>query len=475
MQTLAFAAKLLAACSLVIYTFSIPSNARLLDPRQANGFVSPSVDPFYRVPANISSYKPGDVIRSRKVSTYATSAKTSYQVLYASSLANTTTYDVATDATVTTLLSPYFPAAGPMKIWGLALPIDSTGKDCQSSFSFQLGALSKAKATAFPAIFGVISNYALNKGWYVSVPDYMGSQATWISGNGEGFGMLDGVRVVANHKETVGSKSTKDAKIAIYGYSGGAHAVSWAGQLHQSYAPTLNLVGVVSGGIPVDVKQMLSQLNKGPFSGFVLGSIAGVAAATPKLQAWLDTNLNAQGRNDIYATRATGGDSQCILDLLLRNLNKDINSYFANKDWQNDPTVSSSLDENTLGYGSEGQIPGTLPQLILQSQTDEIISPPQVQSYVDSQCAGGANINYQKIGTGEHIATAFQTLPIALQWTSGVLDGTLKQSGCQTTYTPFLPLLSQNKDANKILGVDIVSALKKYQGTDFGFNGIKFK
>jgi len=39
-----------------------------------------------------------------------------------------------------------------------------------------------------------------------------------------------------------------DSQIGLLGYSGGASATVWATNMHESYAPELNVIGAAHGG-----------------------------------------------------------------------------------------------------------------------------------------------------------------------------------------------------------------------------------
>ncbi|CAD6886870.1 unnamed protein product, partial [Tilletia caries] len=64
-------------------------------------------------------------------------------------------------------------------------------------------------------------------------------------------------------------------QIGLTGYSGGAHAAAWGAQLSKSHAPELNVVAAAIGGLPVNMKNTLLQLNKGFCAGLSLAGVVG--------------------------------------------------------------------------------------------------------------------------------------------------------------------------------------------------------
>ena len=65
----------------------------------------------------------------------------------------------------------------------------------------------------------------------------------------------------------------------IWGYSEGGRCAAWAAELHASYAPDLDLVGVAAGGVPSDLRAVAKAIDAGPFSGLGLAVLVGLAHA----------------------------------------------------------------------------------------------------------------------------------------------------------------------------------------------------
>lgn len=69
----------------------------------------------------------------------------------------------------------------------------------------------------------------LANGWFVNVPDYEGPLASFTAGVLSGHSTIDSIRAVFNAKHIL--KIDKDARFAMWGYSGGALASEWAAEL----------------------------------------------------------------------------------------------------------------------------------------------------------------------------------------------------------------------------------------------------
>lgn len=96
----------------------------------------------------------------------------------------------------------------------------------------------------------------------------MRGQRQFLSGALEGMGVLDGMRAVANFKDTLDLSSAQPMIVGT-GYSGGAIATGWAASLQPSYAPELDIKGWAHGGTPANLTGTLLYINNTPFSGFI--------------------------------------------------------------------------------------------------------------------------------------------------------------------------------------------------------------
>lgn len=119
-----------------------------------------------------------------------------------------------------------------------AAPIDTASPDCQVAYSLENGGGSNATSFLQSTVaLDIVSS--LSKGWYVSVPDHEGSNASFISGVTEGLAGIDGLRALLNHNETI--PSTDNYSAVIHGYSGGGHASAWTTQFLSTYGEGLNV------------------------------------------------------------------------------------------------------------------------------------------------------------------------------------------------------------------------------------------
>lgn len=83
----------------------------------------------------------------------------------------------------------------------------------------------------------------LANGWFVNVPDYEGPLASFTAGVLSGHSTIDSIRAVFNAKHILGLD--KDARYAMWGYSGGALASEWAAELQVQVSPSVILTSSI--------------------------------------------------------------------------------------------------------------------------------------------------------------------------------------------------------------------------------------
>ncbi len=184
--------------------------------------IAPSSDQWYKTPPEgWGAKQPGTVLRIRKAPLlqYAVANTLAvYHILYA-------TTDSGSHPTwaVTTLFVPASQsrcsnaaqATCAHALLSYQLPYDSANVDASPSYALHGG-----------EPYGEIPD-ALARGWFVSVPDYEGPQASFTAGVMAGHATLDSVRAVLAVAGSFGLR-LPDAKVALWGYSGGALASEWA-------------------------------------------------------------------------------------------------------------------------------------------------------------------------------------------------------------------------------------------------------
>ena len=376
----------------------------------ADGIPFPSAsdsDAFYAQPNPFPAVPHGTILASRSV-TYApnqvTMTNTAYQVKFASQ-------DIygRKIAPVMTIVLPLASATGAKNLIVEALAEDSLAARCAPSHFATGGFTSdtlEAEATGVPET-------SLTAGDVIMYPDFEGPFSLYAVGRQEGYITLDAEIAALNFAPAGLSAKTP---IGENGYSGGAHAVSWAAAMQPTYAPQLNLVGTASGGTPADILGILENIDgtsalqvasNSLFFDIIYMSAVGINRGYPNLITPL---LNAKGVAAAQAMEnGCGGD------------NSDGSSgptghfYQYTTDTQAQLYADPNVVANT-GLDSEPQ-PGIFPKtnvFLYASATDELIPAEGATKLDNAWCADGSPTEYfMDTAGGDHVTTEVDNIPVA--------------------------------------------------------------
>ncbi|GAA5975060.1 hypothetical protein JCM11641_000014 [Rhodosporidiobolus odoratus] len=394
----------------------------------------PSSDPFYDQPNGYHRQPNGYTLKSRKVATALDQLSTAWQVLY-----KTTDAQGNADATVATLFRPLEPVSPPRVMLYLA-PTDTARLDCQTSFSLISPG---SNATSSGDLLELL--IALQKGWYVSVPDHEGSKSAFISGLTEARAGLDGLRALLAFEGL--EKELKGYKAVIRGYSGGGHAAGWATQYLSTYGKGLNVVGTAMGGVPVDLYYTFDLLSGTANAYLALSAVSGLANAEPSLDQWLKSHLTPEGLTAVAYAR---NNSYCLDATANSTYPFSANVYTLLKGGEeslHEGTPYDVFEQNRLGRkmkdGNKGILP--IPTFMYHSKTDESVSYAPIKPYYLSQCSLGAKIHLATISASTHVEGYLTYLGDSYAFLQRAFEGSLDEEmggGCKATDGVELDLLT---------------------------------
>lgn len=341
---------------------------------------TPDKDPFYRPPQGWESKQPGDILNWREIQPafYYAELKVAkaYQILYRTSQ---NTPDEPSH-TVTTVLVPHNSKLNKLVVGSQA--VDSCGPQCAPSYGFLGGAYTQNSGGFQPGYLPF-----LTLGYVMTIPDKEGPLNAFGAGRMEGYMTLDSVRATLNFKPLGFSKETK---VGMYGYSGGALTLGWAAGLQPLYAPELNVVGISFGGTPANLSGTFHYSSGQTFAGFLIGGLAGIVDAYPDVKKYMESIMLPKTREAIaFANKNCW--SQLLLKYPFSNI-FDEGWTTKGKDVFNSPVVQNVLKELTMGY-HKAETP-TAPLHIYHAEHDEIIPVKDIEKTVDSWCRNGAQIHY---------------------------------------------------------------------------------
>ncbi|MCF3124323.1 lipase [Streptomyces arenae] len=307
-----------------------------------------------------------------------------------------------------TVIVPQDSRTGPRPLITYAVGTVGVGDHCAPSAGFPRG-------TALEA--NLIQQLTL-RGWAVAVTDYEGlgtpGDHTYTVGRAEGHAMLDAARAAIR---LPGAGLGEDTPVGIMGYSQGGQASSWAAELHDSYAPELDVKGTATGGVPGDLLKV-AKANDGSYgSGLVFMAAIGQDAAFPELR--LDSYLNPAGRTLLGALKNT-----CVADGAVLGSFTSIDSM-TTKNPLEQPDWQRRLRESQVGTHRPDA-----PVYLYHALADELI-PYGVGKQVRADwCARGANVEWHTVPVGEHVSGVITQSPLAAQWLADRFAGKPARSNC---------------------------------------------
>ncbi|KAM0702175.1 hypothetical protein Q7P35_011085 [Cladosporium inversicolor] len=374
----------------------------------------PSRDPFYTAPEGFESASPGAVLRVRvapgNLTTLFANVSQAYHILY-----RTTDSHYHASWAVTTL---YLPVSNTTSnaLLSYQIPYNSPNIDESPSWAYYAG------STPWNAAMYEDVEWALGKGYFVNVPDFEGPLAAFIAGPQEGHATLDSIRAV----KSLSLGLAPDARVALWGYSGGSLASEFAAEMQIQYAPGLQISGLALGGIVHNVTDALDDVNAAPFAGLIPLGLLGLTAQFPEVRAFvLDQLIDAGPYNK---TTFLSCFDLTVPEVFAIFANQTIWSYFRDgRDIVYNPLLSHLLRTESI-LGAHG-IPQA-PLFIYKAIQDETNSIEGTDDFVQRYCRYGANIWYQRNTEGAHLSEAVNGKPRAKQFLQDVLDGVYDHEGC---------------------------------------------
>lgn len=389
--------------------------------------LAPTNDEFYEVPSNVSEYKAGDIIRWRpppvqlRSIVFPLNVKNAWQLQIRSedSLGNPT-------AVVTTIVEPY--NADPTKLLSFQSFEDLPSLNCSPSYAVLFGA---SMATLPSQWEMTLMDIALSKNWYVVFADHQGPKSAFTAGLQLGKAVLNGIRAALSSKDLTGIDP--DARVGMYGYSGGSIASGWAAQLQPDYAPEIgkNIVGNAFGGVMSNHTQTYVDNDRTSFTGLVVAMINGMVQGYEALRPVLEREIRKDRLCTFYESR-----SLCLgktFELYsYDNLFHGLEPWF-NLGFLQNPEVAAVLKNNTLALDRSLGVPKT-PLYIHQALHDDVIRFNQAEEVYEKWCSWGApSIEFAVSNYTGHVSEGLMGIGAAFAWLERRINGEEPVVGCTKT------------------------------------------
>lgn len=337
--------------------------------------LQPQDDPFYKPEGDWQSKDLGTILDVRKVTIasllpYAPSKAKAYQLLY-----RTQNVHGHPDASVTTIIIPAYPNF--KRVLSVQNAYDSADANCGPSYGLQYRA--KGWAASWNQMNLAFMLRYLQAGPIMNIPDYEGSNATFTVGPTSAFQTLDSIRAVLNSVDhpdiNPSDKISRDAKVIMFGYSGGAFATEWATEKVAWYASELkaHIVGAVMGGAPPNVVNTYHNANKGDLSELNVAAVLGVMNAFPEIDAYLRNDL-VEETKDLFLSALTKCYRPCEVNSK-DIVGADVSAFFKNGDSFLTIFKDTLDDIGVMGKNISFRNAPGYPLMFFYGDQDEIIAP----------------------------------------------------------------------------------------------------
>ncbi|KAI5963195.1 uncharacterized protein KGF55_002987 [Candida pseudojiufengensis] len=392
--------------------------------------IKPSEDDFYTPPIGFENAEVGDILKFRETPSqikfilFPLNIKNSWQLLVRSedSFGNP-------NAIVTTVMEPH--NADPNKVLSYQTFQDSTDINCSPSYAFLYGS---SISTISIQVDVTLMTLALNRGYYVVSPDYEGPKSTFMAGRQSGQATLNSIRAILNSKDITGIEP--DAKVAIWGYSGGAVASGWATTLLPTYAPELekNVIGTALGGVVTNITDYMRVVDGNIGAGLIPVGLIGLTNEYENASYLLSEHVDPKQAYKLEKAR-----EGCLLGSIIQFFGNNIltgkNRMFPiGTDLLRIPELSTIIKNNNLvDLDTNEHFPKT-PVFMYHGTLDLFVPIGDTLKTYRQWCeAGSPSIEFAEDLVNGHLTEAIIGAPAAWTWLESRFDGVPPIDGCSRT------------------------------------------
>lgn len=391
----------------------------------------PEQDGFYDAPDGFEKEEKGTILKWRDVPTKIRS------VLFPVNIKNAWQALIRTEdalgapiASVITIFEPY--NGDNKKLVAYNVAEDAADPNCAPSYAFQNGG---GIDTVINQVEMFLIQTALDQGYYVVSPDYEGPNAAFGAGVLAGQIVLDSIRAALKS----GDKSNIDseAKVAIWGYSGGSIATGWAAALQPTYAPELKpqLVGAAFGGWVTNLTGVADTIDGTLFAGFVFTAVNGLGNQYPE-------QVNPVIKDEVkpllylnFVKNKTFCEVSALVYYAFQRIFKGISlGRYSKQGWKtlDDPRIVPVLRNNTLGIEETKYATPEIPLFAYQGRIDEIVPYKDAIRVYNVWCdAGVESFEFNEASITGHGLEAVGGVGAALKWIKDRFDGVEPVKGCR--------------------------------------------
>ncbi|MFF2084027.1 lipase family protein [Nocardia sp. NPDC058176] len=364
----------------------------------------PAGDAFYRYDAPLAEIAPGTVLRTRAVTTPLPGTAT--QVLYR------TTDQLRRPSVTAALVVRPDGARGPLVSY--QQPYDALDSRCNPSY---------ASTTGTPTVDQGVLAAALTAGYTVVTADYEGTEMHFGAGHESGYGTLDGIRAAQHVLET----DPATTPVAMVGFSGGGIATQFAAELAGTYAPELDIVGAIEGGLPVRLLNLIDYIDGSPNWSKVIPLV--LTGTLEGFDIDVSRYLSPYGIDVVRRARSMcGADIQQLPVLTMREL---LAPEYA--DYHRVPAFAEISDTLTMGSAGTPRFPILMIAGNSDGVGDGVMIAADQRGLARSLCDRGVAVDYRELPGVDHAASGIYALAEAMPFLRARFDGAPAVNTCAAT------------------------------------------
>jgi hypothetical protein len=378
----------------------------------AQGPLVPTADPFYRWKGSLRHDAPGTVLRTRSVT--VTGAEVITQVKVTQLLYVTTDELGERTVSVATVVHPRDKApSATVPLVSYQAAYDALGVQCEPSYTFPLTMQHETVPAPIPLQYAA-------EGDNVVTSDYEGEDLAYGAGQQSGYETLDAIRAA---EKWLGVRESS-TPVGMVGYSGGSIATEFAAELAHTYAPTLDIVGVAEGGIPVDLFHNIAYVdNPGSSWTWVIGALMVGLVRGFDIHD-IDKFLTPQGIAVVKADR-----TQCVghfTDLTIKQMFKP--QY---QDFTKVPLFVDILDRLIMSRTGTPRAPLFIGNGLSDSIGDGVMVANDVQQLAYIYCHRGVPVEFHLYAGLSHVQAGQPFLEQAQAFLTQRFEGLPLRNGCR--------------------------------------------
>ena len=274
----------------------------------------------------------------------------------------------------------------------------------------------------------------LAEGAAVVVTDYAGLGATdrlhtYVNRVDEAHAVLDAVRAA---RSLPGASVTADSRVGLFGYSQGGGATAAAAELQASYAPDITLAGTYAGAPPADLTSVTKAIDGSELAGALGWSLNGFLQSDPSLKPIAEAHLNSAGKAALADL-----STMCVGDALFGYGYAKSTGWTTDGRSVSDiiaatPALQAFLDSQRIGT-----LKPSGPVRLATGVSDNLVPHGQARELAADWCGKGADVTYKPVVLPDvgsalinHFAPLLTDQGAAVDWLTDRLSGKRTTSNC---------------------------------------------